>query len=101
MRFICNYSSNGPYFSPTQGQYQAASLKELLMHIRVCMEDGDQAIAVFNDDSECLGMWLDEAEPIDDGEGGMVLGKPAYSLYRPGEMSELSWKNNLRRFKRP
>jgi len=101
MRFICNYNDNGPYFSATQGQYQAASLKELLMHVRVCMEDGDEAIAVFDDDSECLGMWLDEAEPVDDGEGGMVLGRPAYCFYRPGSMSEGMWKRHLKHFKRP
>ena len=101
MRYVCNYNDNGPYFSATQGQYQAARLKELLMHVRVCMEDADQAIGVFDDDSECIGMWLDEAEPVDDGEGGMVLGKPCYQLYRPGDLSAGLWNMHLRHFNRP
>lgn len=97
MRFICNYSSNGPYFSATQGVFQAARLKELLMHVRVCMEDGDYQIGVFNDDAECIGMWVDE----DDGEGQLITGKPEYVLYRPGDMPPGIWNMHLRHFKRP
>lgn len=101
MHYVCNYNSNGPYFPPTQGCYQAARLKELIMHVRVCMEDGDYQIGVFDNEGECKGMWIDEAEPVDDGEGGMVLGNPCYTLFRPGEMSDVMWKLHLKKMKRP
>ena len=85
MHFVCNYNSNGPYFSPTQGQYHAARLKDIIFHVRTCMEDADYQIGVFDDD----------------GEGCMVLAKPDYVLYRPGSMSAGMWNLHLRKFKRP
>lgn len=97
---VRTYSDNGPYFAPTQGIYQANSLKELLFHTRLCMEDGDYQIGIFNDDGECKGFWVDEAEPIDDGEGCMVLGPKCYVLYRPGSISKGLWNLHLAKFKR-
>lgn len=101
MHFVCNYNSNGPYFAPTQGQYHAARLKDIIFHVRTCMEDGDFQIGVFDDDGECKGIWIDESEPVSDGEGDFVLGKPDYVLYRPGTMSAGMWNMHLRKFKRP
>ena len=85
MHYVCNYNSNGPYFAPTQGQYHASRLKDLIFHVRMCMEDGDYQIGVFDDD----------------GEGGLWLSEPAYVLYRPGTMSAGMWNLHLRKFKRP
>jgi hypothetical protein len=100
MHTIRNYNSNGPYFPSTQGVYQAARLRELIMHVRVCMQDGDYQIGVFDDDGQCKGIWTDEAEPEPDGEGGMVLGRPAYVLYRPGDIPAGLWNLMLSKFKR-
>lgn len=101
MHYVANYNSNGPYFGPTQGLFQAARLKEIIFHVRLCMEDGDYQIAVFDDDGECKGMWVDESEPEPDGEGDWTLPKPAYRLYRPGEMSDVMWRLHLNKFKKP
>lgn len=100
MHFVCNYTSNGPYFPPTQGRYQAASLKDMIMHVRLCMEDSDYQIGVFDNDGECKGIWVDESEPVSDGEGGMMLSEACYVLYRPGDMSAGMWNMHLRKFKR-
>lgn len=101
MHYVCNYSENGPYWPATQGCYQAARLKELIFHVRLCMEDNDYQIGIFDDNGECKGMWLEEAEPEPDGEGGMIQGKPCYTLYRPGSMSERMWRMHLSKFKKP
>ena len=101
MHYVCNYSDNGPYWPATQGCYQAARLKELIFHVRLCMEDNDYQIGIFDEDGECKGMWLEESEPEPDGEGGMVQGKPCYTLYRPGSMSERMWRMHLSKFKKP
>jgi hypothetical protein len=97
---IRNYDDNGPYFSPTQDIYQAANLQDVIFHVRQCMEDNDYQIGLFDADGQCKGMWLDEAEPEPDGEGGMMLGKPCYALYRPGQMSAGMWNLHLSKFKR-
>ena len=37
---IRTYQDNGPYFSATKGSYQAASLHQLIFHVRLAMDDG-------------------------------------------------------------
>jgi len=101
MHYICNYNSNGPYFGSTQAIFQAARLKELIFHVRLCMEEGDYQIGVFDDDGKCKGIWVDESEPEPDGEGDWQLPKPAYRLYRLGEMSDTLWRLHLSKFKKP
>lgn len=99
MTYVCNYSSNGPYFPATQGCYQASSLKEILFHTRLCMEDGDYQIGIFNGEGECKGMWVDEGAPeYIDGEWGYI--ERAYKLYRPGTMNKEMWRLHLSKFKR-
>ncbi len=97
---IRTYDSNGPYFPPTQGVYQASSLKEMIFHIRQSMEDGEYQIGFFDADGECKGIWTDEAEPEPDGEGGWHHTKPFYVLHRPGSMSKAMWRLHLSKFKR-
>lgn len=97
---VRNYSDNGPYFPPTQGVYQASSLKEIIFHTRLCMDDGDYQIGIFDNDGQCKGMWVDEADVVSDGEGGMMLGKSCYTLYRPGDMSAGLWNLHLSKFKK-
>jgi hypothetical protein len=97
---VRSFNDNGPYFPPTQGIYQASSLREVLFHVRLCMEDNEQQIGIFDANGQCKGMWLDEAEPSPDGEGGMTMGKASYVLYRPGELGEWTWNNCLKKMKK-
>jgi hypothetical protein len=64
------------------------------------MEDNDDQIGVFDDDGNCKGVWIDEAEAISDGEGGYIREKPCYVLYRPGSVSKGMWNTFLRSFKK-
>jgi len=97
---VRTFDSNGPYFPPTQGVYQASSLRDIIFHVRQAMEDGEYQIAVFDSDGKCKGMWEDQAEAIPDGEGDMILEKPAYALYRPGDISAGLWNLMVSKFKR-
>jgi len=64
------------------------------------MEDNEWEIGVFDDNGQCKGIWQDDAQAIPDGEGGMVLEKASYVLYRPGDMSAGLWNLSLSKFKR-
>lgn len=97
---VRNYSSNGPYFNPTQDVYQAARLRDVVFHVRQCMKDNDYQIGIFDSEGNCKGLWVDEAEGISDGEGGMVLEDPSYVLYRPGDMPAGIWNLHISKFKR-
>lgn len=100
MYTVRNYDSNGPYFAATNAIYQAASLRDLIFHTRLCMADGDYQIGVFDDNGECKGIWVDEAEPEPDGEDGWMTPAPAYTLYRPGDISAGMWNLMVSKFKR-
>jgi len=99
MYTIRTFTKNGRHFPPTQGVYQVAYLRDALFHARQCMEDNEQWIGLFDSEGQCKGIWLDEARPMDDGEGGMTLGAPAYVLYRPGDLPAGLWNNYVANFK--
>lgn len=80
---IRTYSDNGPYFPPTVMKYQAASVKDVLFHTRLAMEDGEQYIAVFHDD-RCVGVWEDDSMPKLDEQGKLYMFRGGYILRRPG-----------------
>lgn len=84
MTTIATYKSNGPYFPPTRGCYQAASLKDVLFHTRLAMEDGEQYIGAFDNEGKCYGLWEEDSEPESDGEGGWFMVGGNYLLRRPG-----------------
>lgn len=75
---------HGPYFGCLRGNYQVTSLKELIFHVRLAMEDSEDLIGVWHEDY-CIGIWEDEAEPEPDGEEGWQLPPACYVLHRPGE----------------
>jgi hypothetical protein len=54
---IRTYQDNGPYFPATKGCYQARSLKDLLFHARLAMEDREDVIGLFDADGACKGIW--------------------------------------------
>jgi hypothetical protein len=80
-------TSNGPYFPPSVGNYQASRLRDVIFHVRLAMADGDDFIGLFHGDA-CVGIFSDEAEPEADGEGDWgdwAMGSPSYVLRRPGD----------------
>ena len=80
---VRTYRDNGPYWEPTVMIYQAASLRDVLFHTRLAMEDGEHTIGVWHDD-QCIGLWEDDSEPEPDGEGGWLMPRGYYVLRRPG-----------------
>lgn len=85
MTTIATYKANGPYFPPTIMRYKAASLRELLWHVRMAMADGEDIIAVVDAQGRCKGLWENDAEPEPDGEGGWGWTAPVYRLLREGK----------------
>ena len=84
-------TDNGPYFDASHGSYQAASLKDILFHCRLAMDDGEDIIGIFHDDA-CIGLWQNEPDVDSDGEGGMMRCANAYVQYRPDGSSPKLFK---------
>ena len=80
---VRTWSNGGPYYADSFYKYEASSLKDLISHVRMAMEDHEQYIGIFHDD-ECIGLWEDETEPEPDGEGGWDWLKGYYVQRRPG-----------------
>jgi hypothetical protein len=70
LAYVCTRTDHGPYFDPTKGKYQCSTLKDIIFHTRLAMEDGEDCIGIFHGD-ECKGIWRKEWEAEPDGEGGM------------------------------
>lgn len=62
--------------------YPAFRLRDIVKHVRDAMEEGIDKIAVFDERGNCDGLWINEAEPEPDGEGGWTEAKPEYVLHR-------------------
>jgi len=77
-------SDHGPYFDPTKGKYQCSRLKDIVFHVRLAMEDGEDCIGVFHGE-ECKGIWRKEWDAEPDGEGGMERSGEWYAFYRASE----------------
>ena len=75
-------TDHGQYFDTSHGSYQAARLKDILFHCRLAMDDGEDIIGIFHDDT-CIGLWQNEPDVDSDGEGGMMRCANAYVQYRP------------------
>lgn len=90
MRYVTHYQDNGPYFSPTTDKWEIHCLRDLLFHVRRCMEDHDDYIAVYNDD-RCSGIWSRESDIQSDGEGGMEPAGEWYEMHRPNSVSPGLW----------
>ena len=95
MHNIVSYQSFGPYFSPSKGRYQAARLRDLIFHVRQCMEDDDDYIGIFNG-NECLGIWSREHDVQSDGEGGLEAAGKWYELHRPDGSHPGTWNAMLK-----
>lgn len=89
---IRTYQDNGPYFSCTRGSYQAASLQQLIFHVRQAMEDREDVIGIFGPDGACRGIWQRELEGHVDSAGDAIVDHEGYELLRPSTREQWMWK---------
>ena len=89
---IRTYQDNGPYFSCTRGSYQAASLQQLIFHVRQAMEDREDVIGIFGPDGACKGIWQRELEGYVDSAGDAIVDHEGYELLRPSTKEQWMWK---------
>lgn len=88
---IRTYQDNGPYFSATKGNYQAATLQQLIFHIRQAMDDREDAIGIYGPDGVCKGIWSRELEGHVDSAGDSIVDHEGYELLRPGTKEQWMW----------
>jgi hypothetical protein len=89
---VRTYQDNGPYFPATKGCYQARSLKDLLFHTRLAMEDREDVIGLFDADGACKGIWQLAVEGHVDSVGDSIVDHEAYELLRPSTKSQWAWQ---------
>ena len=82
---------NGPYFSATKGSYQAASLHQLIFHVRLAMDDGEDVIGIYDSAGSCKGIWQRELEGHVDSAGDTIVDHDAYELLRPSTKEQWMW----------
>jgi hypothetical protein len=83
MTTVRTYQDNGPYFPATKGCYQAASMVDILRHVRLAMEDREDTIAIFDAQGVCKGLWQRELEGHVDSAGDSIVDHEGYELMRP------------------
>ena len=88
---IRTYQDNGPYFDATKGCYQAATLQQLIFHIRLAMEDREDIIGIFGADEACKGIWQLDIEGHVDSAGDAIVDHEAYELLRPDTREQWMW----------
>ena len=87
MTTVRTYQDNGPYFGATTMSYQAASISDILRHVRLAMEDREDTIAIFDAEGSCRGLWQRELEGHVDSAGDTIVDHDGYELRRPGGRS--------------
>lgn len=88
---IKTYQYNGPYFDATKGSYQAATLQQLIFHIRLAMEDREHVIGVYGPDGACKGVWQLDIEGHVDSAGDSIVDHEGYELLRPDTKEQWMW----------
>ena len=89
---IRTYQDNGPYFDATKGSYQAATLQQIIFHIRLAMEDREHVIGVYGADGACKGIWQLDIEGHVDSAGDAIVDHEGYDLLRPSTKEQWMWK---------
>lgn len=87
MLTVRTYQDNGPYFRATVMAYQAASIRDLLRHVRLAMADHEDTIGIFDAQGACKGLWQRELEGHVDSAGDTIVDGDGYVLSRPGGRS--------------
>lgn len=67
--------------------YQAASIRDLLRHVRLAMADHEDTIGIFDAQGTCKGLWQRELEGHVDSAGDTIVDGDGYVLSRPGGRS--------------
>jgi hypothetical protein len=80
---VRTFQDNGPFFPPTKGCYQAASISDVLRHCKLAMADGEHVIGLFDAEGTCKGIWENCPEPESDGGDGWCFPARVYDLLRP------------------
>ena len=88
---IKTFQDNGPYFSATKGSYQAASLHQLIFHVRLAMDDGEHIIGIYDSAGACKGIWQLDIEGHVDSAGDAIVDHEAYELLRPDTREQWMW----------
>lgn len=101
VRFVCYHRDCGPYYKPENEVVEIDSLTRMVSFVRNLMEDDVDHIAVFDSSWKCTGVWIADAEPEPDGEGGWMMPRPVYVLHRPDTRSKYSFDVCVRSFKPP
>lgn len=89
---IKTFQDNGPYWDATKGSYQAASLQQLIFHVRQAMEDREHIIGIYAPDGSCRGIWQLDIEGHVDSAGDTIVDHEAYELLRPSTKSKWTWE---------
>jgi hypothetical protein len=97
MTTVRTYQHNGPYFSTLKGCYQASSLKEVVFHVRLAMEDQEDIIGIFDHEGSCKGIWHREIEGYVDSAGDSIIDHEGYELMRPRD--SWTWNHLLEQVK--
>ena len=77
--------------SPARGSYQAATLQQIIFHVRQAMEDREDAIGIYGPDGVCKGIWSRELEGHVDSAGDSIVDHEGYELLRPGTKEQWMW----------
>ena len=83
MTTVRTYQDNGPYFGATTMSYQASSVKDILRHVRLAMEDREDIVAVLDSEGVCKGLWHREVEGHVESDGDTIVDHEGYELLRP------------------
>ena len=100
MTTVRTYQDNGPYFGATTMSYQAASVSDILRHVRLAMEDREDTIAIFDAEGSCRGLWQRELEGHVDSAGDTIVDHDGYELRRPGGRSPKTFAMAVARLQR-
>lgn len=88
---VRTYQDNGPYFPATKGSYQAATLRQLIFHVRQAMEDREDMVAIYGPDGACRGIWQLHTEGHVDSAGDSIVDHEGYELLRPSTREQWMW----------
>jgi hypothetical protein len=97
MTTVRTYQDNGPYFGATTMSYQAASVSDILRHVRLAMEDREDIVAVLDAKGSCKGLWHREMEGHVESDGDTIVDHEGYELLRPS--SSWTWNYLLGKLK--
>lgn len=88
---VRTWTDNGPYFASTRGCYQAATLKDLLFHVRQAFEDREDVVGVFDPEGNCKGIWVKEIDGYVDSAGDSIIEGESYEFLRPDTRQQWVW----------